>query len=613
MKSSQGLASDTLVRTTTGAKRVGDVQVDDYLYDAGNRPTLCTGVAPPATDQLKKIMYHEFDSSEWTSFTCTPDHRLTLTTTGTRPCISGNRVFWFTRCDRQLPVKEACDLHLDILSDYFYQDLVRGDNHPEPATVHAYIETARETIHTSMDIYLDVLSSRRAEADEVDSMDKVFQDVGSTDEVFSIDELNQLTGDLNVPSAEYSLPEEPFVQWDLASSQSTHSYVPSSQPPPPDGDPRSSSPLSDSSSAYLDNAHADRFAAVRKSLDSINCDCGGLRRVGRRFKTEEQMQLALKILQGDLHHLVDPLIVNDGEEFSMTIGEYERLCSKEVKRLYLKLYRTPLVFHPSTLSAGPQALLVDPYFLGLWLGDGDAANTRITSSDPETPVWLKSYVDRLNSSKQPDDNLYLAETLTHAAGTVMANGYRSNCDVFQYRIACLQLRPGKTNNPVLDGLRRLGLLGNKNGGIPHEYMAADEDTRLAVIAGLIDSDGSYNKRDNNYRFTQATDGHRKIVYDLKELALSCGISVTGVSLHMTTSPFTAENPHTPVYAIYLGKGSEKFQKHLLIPRKKMTGAKTYYSHDARPFKVVDAPAGEYTALEVRGGQFQLANRLVVYN
>ncbi|KAK9248599.1 hypothetical protein V1506DRAFT_528334 [Lipomyces tetrasporus] len=41
--------------------------------------------------------------------------------------------------------------------------------------------------------------------------------------------------------------------------------------------------------------------------------------------------------------------------------------------------------------------------------------------------------------------------------------------------------------------------------------------------------------------------------------------------------------------------------------------KTYYSHDARPFAVSDAPAGEYRAIEVSGGHFQLATRLVVYN
>ncbi|KAJ8097926.1 hypothetical protein POJ06DRAFT_25335 [Lipomyces tetrasporus] len=167
------------------------------------------------------------------------------------------------------------------------------------------------------------------------------------------------------------------------------------------------------------------------------------------------------------------------------------------------------------------------------------------------------------------------QRLQNAAGTAVS-GYLRNHDVLRYRIACPQ--GGRyARNPVLDGLRKLGLLydksggippaymkelrllNNKSGGIPSSYMTADEDTRLAVIGGLIDSDGSYSKRYNNYKFIQSTEGHRKIVYDLKELASSCGISVTGVHLEMRKPEFGAESTFKPAY-IYLGKGSVKFQK-----------------------------------------------------
>ncbi|KAK9240042.1 hypothetical protein V1525DRAFT_264975 [Lipomyces kononenkoae] len=79
---------------------------------------------------LKKITYKDFDSREWTSFTCTLDHRITRTATGTRPYVSGTAVIWPTSCDRKHTAKEACDLYLVILSDYFYHDLMHGDDHP---------------------------------------------------------------------------------------------------------------------------------------------------------------------------------------------------------------------------------------------------------------------------------------------------------------------------------------------------------------------------------------------------------------------------------------------------------------------------------------------------
>ncbi|KAK9260732.1 hypothetical protein V1519DRAFT_447740, partial [Lipomyces tetrasporus] len=574
--------------------------------------------------------YTQFNSRKRSSFTCTPDHRLTLTTTGISPCISGKSIPWFTRCDRKLAVKEACDLNLDILCDYFYQDLVDGDNHPEPAAVHAHIDTvlkqkyypghkdeyserideylkvahasvldreAIDAIHAgmdsylewmaSMDIYLEQLSTRRAEAEDVDSADEVL-DIDEPTKLNGMCSViraltlprpaNSCVGDPIAPGPEYCFPETPFVEWDMPSSQSTHSYISSSQLPQPDDDPqpddapRSSSPLSDSSSMSLDNAAADRFAAIRKSLESSNCDCGGLRKVHRRFKTEDLAQRALKILQSDHYHLIDPLMVRDDEEFSMTVEENERLCCEVVKHIHLKLHRAPLGFDPSTVSSCP--LPLDPFFLGLWIGDGSADSTRITSSasDPETRVWLQSYVDRLNSCRPQDTpQLHLAITRVHAAGTERGNGIVCNSDAFYYRIACPQ-GGWYAWNPVLDGLRKLGLLGNKTAGIPDAYMDADEDTRLAVVAGLIVSDGSYDKSHNQYRFQQNTEDHKKIVYDLQKLA----------------------------------KGNGR-----PTPRKKMNLEHTYKCHDARPFTVSDAPAGEYRAIQVRGGQFQLANRLVV--
>ncbi|KAK9361501.1 hypothetical protein V1504DRAFT_432841 [Lipomyces starkeyi] len=476
MNTSQGLASDTLVRTTTGVKRVGDIQVGDYLYDATNNPILCIGVEPPASGNLVEIKYLQFDSRERLSFLCTPNHRLALTTANTRPCATTNNVVqWFGRCDRKS------------------------------------IENA-------------------------------------------------------------------------AHHSSTHS--------------------SDSPSLELDEATAHRFASIRQSLHRLDCNCGGIKKVKRVFKTEAQARLAASTLLEHNYHLIDPAFVNDGEEFTMTIDEYKRLCCKTAIRCF-KLYRCPLAFDSSIATTGTQPLPVDPYFLGLWLGDGSVGTTVITSSDPEIAVWLESYVERLSSSTH---KLHLTKHLIRPAGSRIAEGYTRNIDSFGYRISCQHKWRGQYN-PVLTGLRELGILNDKTGGIPSSYMNADEDTRLRVIAGMIDTDGSYRKSRNYYTFVQMTGEHKKIVYDLKELASSCGISVSGVYIEMKTSIFTAGK--SPAYVCRLGKGSNKFQKHLLIPRKKMNVEWSYCNHDTRPFTISDAPVGEYIVIKVSGGKFQLANRLIV--
>jgi glutamate synthase (NADPH/NADH) len=364
-----------------------------------------------------------------------------------------------------------------------------------------------------------------------------------------------------------------------------------------------------------DSSHISRFAAVRSSLDWSECRCGGLRNICCTFKTPEQALLAQSILLGDHSHIIDPLIIRDGDIFAMTVEEYEKLCCKQANRDHLRLYRAPLSFTPSSSSSSSsQALPLDPYYLGLWLGDGATSSTGISSSDREVAVWMQSYVDRLNKVRpQGARSLRLTRSRRYAAGIVMRNGYVANSDVFEYHVVSPPSTRGYYWNPVLSGLHELGLIDDKSHGIPPAYMEADEAIRLAVIAGLIDSDGAYVKSHNSYRFIQMTEGHRKIVYDLKQLAESCDISVTGVDKETRPPSFGGNDPHQPVHIIYLGKGSEKFQKYLLFPRKKMDLNRKFYTHDARPFEVLDAPDGEYRAIEVSGGEFQLANRMVMCN
>lgn len=356
-----------------------------------------------------------------------------------------------------------------------------------------------------------------------------------------------------------------------------------------------------------------KFTSIRSSLAKYGCNCGGIRKISRRFRTTEQAQLAYRILTSDHYYLLDPYAVRNGDIILKTVTEVERFCSKEVKKNHLKLYRAPLAHEPFA-GANRKYLPVEPYFLGLWLGDGIKGQAAITSSDREVEVWLQTYVTRLNQTRpQGCKPLCLSRKLSNPAGTVLLNGYTCKQDVYVYAIMSPQDVPGPYWNPVRDGLKELGVLDDKSSGIPKAYMKADEDARLAVLAGLMESDGCYVKSHNTYRFVQMTEEHRKIVHDTKELALSCGISVTEVNEEKVVPHKAFATTSDMIWVIYLGKGSAKFQHHLLLPRKRMNLDKKYNNHDARPFQIEDAEGGKYRAIEVSGGQFQLANRLVVHN
>ena len=101
-------------------------------------------------------------------------------------------------------------------------------------------------------------------------------------------------------------------------------------------------------------------------------------------------------------------------------------------------------------------LPIDPYLLGCWLGDGTSASGDITCGDLQ--LWDEiEKTDSLGPDRTPDRNA-------------------------QYRkVDCLQSR-----------LKSNGLLRNKH--IPQPYLRASVEQRLALLQGLMDTDGHCNTR-----------------------------------------------------------------------------------------------------------------------
>jgi hypothetical protein len=302
----------------------------------------------------------------------------------------------------------------------------------------------------------------------------------------------------------------------------------------------------------------------------------------------------------------------------MTLQEYLDSCANVDRKgnRHAKLYRAPLRFVPSET---PAALVpVDPYYLGMWLGDGYKCNALISGSDQETKAYIQAYVDRLNSTKPSGEPpLRLQESHVKKPGdvSILSNPdgttetITATMDCFNWKISSTAKGP-KTWNPVSHGLRRLGFTGeDKSVGIPACYMNADEDTRLAVLAGLIDSDGSL--WGGYYMFSQMTYEHKKIVDDAHKLAVSCGIACSPVRQILIKKRLDE-----PRWQFYLYKGSEKFQHHLLMPRKKLNGIKPggmTVNFDAHVFHVSEEYEQECRAVSISGNLFQLANRTVVHD
>lgn len=116
---------------------------------------------------------------------------------------------------------------------------------------------------------------------------------------------------------------------------------------------------------------------------------------------------------------------------------------------------------------------IEPYYFGLWLGDGNKHNTGITTMDPQTIEYLetvrvKEGMSTLNVNRKPGNK---------AATYLITNGGKGG--------------NGGLSNPLKNKLRDLGVLNNKH--IPNSVLFASVDYRMSVLQGLMDSDGYIGK------------------------------------------------------------------------------------------------------------------------
>lgn len=136
-------------------------------------------------------------------------------------------------------------------------------------------------------------------------------------------------------------------------------------------------------------------------------------------------------------------------------------------------------------------LKIDPYWLGLWLGDGSKESTGIYCADPETVEFINEYSKELNLR-------------------VSIGIEPSGCN--KYSIV-----GGKgVRNTLLKALRSYNLYRNKH--IPDDYLYNTRENRLKLLAGLLDSDGYYNGK-NQFEISQK---RKALAYQIKYLCDSLG-------------------------------------------------------------------------------------------
>lgn len=141
-------------------------------------------------------------------------------------------------------------------------------------------------------------------------------------------------------------------------------------------------------------------------------------------------------------------------------------------------------------------LPIDPYFLGLWLGDGTSRTASITTADEEIVKYIYSFA---------------AE---HGKSIRTTRGSGSLCNTYHIRGDGSQ---ASRDSSVQATLRSIGVLKNKH--IPDAFKRSSVNQRLELLRGLMDSDG-YVDTTGSCEFTSTK---KKLADDVLELLLSLGV------------------------------------------------------------------------------------------
>uniref|UniRef100_UPI00258B2A87 Hint domain-containing homing endonuclease n=1 Tax=Pseudomonas sp. TaxID=306 RepID=UPI00258B2A87 len=146
----------------------------------------------------------------------------------------------------------------------------------------------------------------------------------------------------------------------------------------------------------------------------------------------------------------------------VNIGVLDYLASSRTFKHEHKGWRAAVDF-----PAHDSADVIEAYFLGIWLGDGHSHVAEITTGDQEMISYVTDYAERLGM-----------KAVTHQ-NSVNSIGIR----IIGHTLT------GRGGTTIMNALRSYDLCRNKH--IPHRWKTGSRIERLELLAGLIDSDGSY--------------------------------------------------------------------------------------------------------------------------
>lgn len=262
--------------------------------------------------------------------------------------------------------------------------------------------------------------------------------------------------------------------------------------------------------------------------------------------------------------------VNYGKVVDISIRDYLQKYDR-FKHTH-KLYRVAVDFPEKPLE-------IDPYIMGFWLGDGSSYGPVITTQDAKIVQYFTRECPKFGACF-------------------------SHKSQYDYAITTENWGSANGSNRFLTCLQDNGLLQNKH--IPIVYKCNSRENRLKLLAGLLDSDGSYDKKGNGYDFIQKNE---RLLDDVVYLCRSLGFAAYKQPCvkKCTNSP----NPdyEGQYYRIFISGDVDLIP--VLLDRKKARPRQHNKDVLSVGFTLEKLPEDEYYGFELDGNRRYLLGSFVV--
>jgi DNA gyrase/topoisomerase IV subunit B len=319
------------------------------------------------------------------------------------------------------------------------------------------------------------------------------------------------------------------------------------------------------------------------------------------------------------------------------VDDYLKLSKSNKKRLYM-------ISNVNNINWEKKEVPLDPYILGAWLGDGDHSGCGFTTIDDEIVQKYALWADTINceithQKNSGREDCYHFGIRRKNSGHMLSIGDKDNSssicpgckDSKKRYVSCdwtfdkcvdnnnsyntgTNINGVKRNdlNPFKEILKKNNLYKNKH--IPHDYMINDRETRLQVLAGFIDTDGTVKNKNNtpSFEISQSNRLHGVLIDQIDFIAKSLGFSTTVSYTQKTKKTSKGFDMTMKVLKIY---GDNLYEIPTLIERKKINNTKRIrHSMNYSRFTVKPIGKGEFYGWQIDGNErFILGNFIVTHN